>query len=109
MFDIDSNDRIFIKYLSRDSQYLEVATLIQSLNLGTYEVTGGSASKIFIRLNDPLKIEYISKNNYYSNTILKDIEKRGQRADKILEDFFTTTMTDIERWDYIENYFLGKI
>lgn len=27
----------------------------------------------------------------------------------ILEDFFTTTMTDIERWDYIENYFLGKI
>ena len=97
MFDIDSNDRIFIKYLSRDSQYLEVATLIQSLNLGTYEVTGGSASKIFIRLNDPLKIEYISKNNYYSNTILKDIEKRGQRADKILEDFFTTTMTDTER------------
>ena len=33
----------------------------------------------------------------------------GQRADKILEDFFTTTMTDTERWDYIENYFLGKI
>ena len=33
----------------------------------------------------------------------------GQRADRILEDFFTTTMTDTERWDYIENYFLGKI
>lgn len=33
----------------------------------------------------------------------------GQRADKILEDFFTITMTDTERWDYIENYFLGKI
>jgi len=28
---------------------------------------------------------------------------------KILEDFFTTTMTDTEKWDYIENYFLGKI
>lgn len=27
----------------------------------------------------------------------------------ILEDFFNTTMTDTERWDYIGNYFLGKI
>ena len=33
----------------------------------------------------------------------------GQRADKILEDFFNTIMTDTERWDYIENYFIGKI
>ena len=109
MFIINEQNRIFLKYLSKESPYLEVATLIQSLDLGTYEVTGGNASKIFIRLNDPLKIEYIAKNTNYSNKILRSIDKKGQKADQILETFFTTDMTDSERWDYIEDYFLGKI
>ena len=109
MFDINEKNKVFFKYLSKESQYLEVATLIQSLDLGTYEVTGGSASKIFIRLNDPLKIEYIAKNGNYSNKILRNIEKKGQKADQILETFFTTEMNNSERWDYIEDYFLGKI
>lgn len=109
MFDKDKDDKEFIKYLSKDSKYLEVANLIQALELGTFEVIGGSTPKIFIRINEPAKLESLVKSNKYSNSVLSSIEKSGKKADKILEDFFTRELTNTERWDFIEMYFLGRI
>lgn len=109
MFDKDKDEKDFIKFLSRDSKYLEVANLIQALELGTFEVIGGSTPKIFIRINEPAKLESLVKGNRYSNSVLSSIEKSGKRADKILEEFFTQKMNNTERWDFIERYFLGRI
>lgn len=89
MFDKDKDEKDFVKFLSRDSKYLEVANLIQALELGTFEVIGGSTPKIFIRINEPAKLESLVKGNRYSNSVLSSIEKSGKRADKILEEFFT--------------------
>lgn len=108
MFDRNGEENTFIRYIVKDSKIVEVATLLQTLELGSFEVSGGNTPKIFIRLNDPAKLEYLSKSKQYSNSILSNIEKVGKKSDKILEEFFTRQMTDEERWDYIENYFLGR-
>ena len=74
----------------------------------TYEIIGGEEPEIFIRLNDPSKIRGIVMGNiYYSNNYVTKARQKHERDVAILSKFFTELKTDEERWDYIENYFLG--
>jgi hypothetical protein len=84
--------------------------VIEAFSLGSYEVKGGESPEIFIRINDPSKIRSLGNDSSrYSNSILKDIKDRQRRSGKILEKFFTEFNKDETRWDFIEEYFLGKI
>lgn len=75
----------------------------------TYEILGGEEPEIFIRLNDPQKVENIVMGNlYYSNDYVSKAKKKHERDVNILLRFFKDLRTDQERWDYIEDYFLGK-
>lgn len=105
----NSNDLICVKYISKESRYTILSTIIQIFEFGSYEITGGGNSKIFIRINDPIKLITLSCNDKYQNKILSDIEKTGRKADLILESFFTTDMDSKQRWNYIEDYFLGRL
>lgn len=74
----------------------------------TYEIVGGEEPEIFIRLNDPSKIRgIVTENIYYSNSYVTKAREKHKRDIDILSKFFTELNTDEERWDYIENYFLG--
>lgn len=74
----------------------------------TYEIVGGEEPEIFIRLNDPSKIRGIVMGNiYYSNNYVTRARQKHDRDVAILSKFFTELKNDTERWDYIENYFLG--
>lgn len=74
----------------------------------TYEIVGGEEPEIFIRLNDPSKIRGIVMGNiYYSNNYVTKARQKHNRDVNILSRFFTELSNDEERWDYIENYFLG--
>lgn len=74
----------------------------------TYEIVGGEEPEIFIRLNDPNKVRGIVMGNiYYSNNYVTKARQKHNRDVEILSRFFTELTTDEERWDYIENYFLG--
>ena len=74
----------------------------------TYEIVGGEEPEIFIRLNDPSKIRGIVMGNiYYSNNYVTKARQKHNRDVTILSRFFTELSNDEERWDYIENYFLG--
>ena len=75
----------------------------------TYEITGGEQPEIFIRLNDPLKIAGIVNHTIrYSNDYVTRARQKHDRDVKVLNKFFGQLKTDEERWDYIEDYFLGK-
>ena len=63
--------------------------------------------EIFIRINDPVKLSYLA-NGKYSNAILSELAKRQKDATQLVNDFFTADMTSDERWQMIENYFLGR-
>lgn len=44
----------------------------------------------------------------YRNTILADIDKKRNIAQKTVQKFMANTFSDEERWDIIEHYFIGK-
>lgn len=74
----------------------------------TYEIAGGEEPEIFIRLNDPNKIRLIVTGNLkYSNNYVTRAKAKHDRDVSILRKFFEELNDDKDRWDYIEQYFLG--
>lgn len=74
----------------------------------TYEIAGGEEPEIFIRLNDPNKVKGIVMGSiYYSNRYVTKSRQKHSRDIAIMSKFFQDLKTDQERWDYIEDYFLG--
>lgn len=108
----DSGQIEFDKFISPtgDGQgyILRMACLIEAFGLGSYQVEGGKLSEIFIRINDPYKLRRAALDQRYSNSIITEIEKKHDRSGEQMEEFFMLDMTDEERWNHIENYFLGR-
>lgn len=77
------------------------------MNFANYEICGGEKSEVFIRINDPSKIRRLANGNY-KNNVLQAIHARHKRNEKLLNAFFVSEMTDEQRWQVIENYFLGN-
>jgi len=74
----------------------------------SYEILGGEEPEIFIRLNDPQKIKNIVLGNaFYSNNYVNRAKQKHDRDVSVLLRFFNGLNTDKERWDYVEDYFLG--
>ena len=87
----------------------KVLTLLSMFNIIQYDMYGGQNPEIFIRINDPARIKAIAENNIiYQNNIVKKAREKHNRDCEVLEKFITKLNTDEERWDYIEDYFLGK-
>lgn len=86
----------------------EMAELLQTLGLASYEVRGGDNPEIFVRLNDSLKVKGLSEDKDYSNGVLKDLNARHEYSTKVITGFFLTPMSDEDRWDLVEEYFLGN-
>ena len=90
---------------STDSTALKLLSMFDYI---TYEVTGGEEPEIFIRLNDAEKIRRIvMKEIKYSNNYVTKARQKHERDVKILIKFFGNLAADKDRWDYIEQYFLG--
>lgn len=108
----NSQQTVFDKFISpagdREGYILRMACLIEAFNLGSYQVQGGKLSQIFIRINDPYKLRRAALDQRYSNSLITEVEKKHDRAANQMEAFFKSDMTDQERWDYIEDYFLGR-
>nr|WP_257792027.1 helicase-related protein [Anoxybacter fermentans] len=106
------DDMTLCRYLAvkENNLYMTLAYTIEAFSLGSYDVRGGESPEIFIRVNDPSKLRVLStSSNRYSNLILKDIRQRQKRSSEILKKFFTELDDDEMRWDFIEEYFLGRI
>lgn len=105
-----SNSATYTDYLplSSDETSLVALKMLSIFDYITYEVVGGEAPEIFIRLNDPNKIRSIVMGNTpYSNKYVKRAREKHDRDIEVLLHFFNDLTSDIARWDYIENYFLG--
>ena len=74
----------------------------------SYEIRGGEKAEVFIRVNDPQKIEDLVTSGKYTNSVLQNIQKRHRNNEKLLAAFFAADMSDDERWELIEQYFLGN-
>lgn len=81
--------------------------VLEIFGLAGYEVRGGQNLEIFVRINDPLKIRRLSEDRRYQNLQLKEIHRRHKDAEEMMQAFLTKEMTSEQRWDLIEDYFLG--
>lgn len=91
----------------RQPERMRLFALLELLGLATYEAEGGKSTEIFVRINDPDKFHQLACGNY-NNTLLTDINRRHKSAQKIMLYFMQNDFTNEQRWDMIENYFLGR-
>lgn len=107
----DNTNKMSFRFASYDSEYLtnyvRLGSLLEILGLGTYECRGGDKPMIFIRINEPTLISKDAKDNYYKNSLLTNIEKRHKSSSEIFDHFFLHSFENNERWDFIEDFFLG--
>jgi len=107
---LQENETRFTKYLCLKSGYLhrytKIGQLIEILSLGSYSLSGGEQPKIFVRINDPFRLSSEAFSNY-ENAILDDIRTRHERGVDLMREFFGENLSNEERWDFIQDYFLG--
>jgi ATP-dependent DNA helicase RecQ len=107
----DNDKQSANRYLSINElpllNHIRLGSLLEILNLGSFESTGGEDPKIFLRLNDPNRVEKDAKSSTYSNRILESVRKKHEVSCKLFEHFFTHYFSNEKRWDMIEDFFLG--
>ncbi len=86
--------------------YSRLGYFLELFELGTFEIKGGENPMIFIRINDPRRIERDS-TSYYFNSLLQKTLERHYLSNKIFDHFFMNSFTNEDRWDFIEDFFLG--
>lgn len=92
---------------SNTIDYVRLGYFMEMLELGTFEMKGGENPMIFIRINDPSRIYRDSRDPNYSNTLLNKTLERHSLSNQIFDHFFLRTFTNEERWNFIEDFFLG--
>ena len=93
---------------SNSTNYVRLGYFLEMLELGTFEIKGGENPMVFIRINDPLRIERDSYNNNYTNTLLSKTLERHHLSNQIFDHFFLRSFSNDERWDFVEDFFLGS-
>ena len=104
------NGKLCRRYLDNkalDARYA-LAEILEILKLATYVVKGGDNPEIFIRLNDASKVKALASDSKYSNSVLRELNARHEYSSEVIKGFFTKQMADSERWDLVEEYFLGN-
>lgn len=108
----DSAEMEQIKYISADpgknKEVIKLAYIMEMFGLCTYKVIGGEQPQIFIRINDPLKITRLARSKNYENNVIASVERRFQLNVNLMSHFFLNPTPDQQRWQFIEDYFLGK-
>jgi hypothetical protein len=100
--------RFYSKIPNKPVEIMPLLRLLELLGLASYEIRGGEKAEVFIRINDPDKLERLAEGKQYTNQVLQNIRERHRNNVQLLEAFFTSDMNDEERWELIEQYFLGN-
>ncbi len=94
-------------YCDAKDKFVKLAEFLNSLGIADYQRQGGDQPAIFVRINNPYYLNMLIRNRNYENDILNNIYEKYRFSERIFTYFFTTKMTDEQRWDFIEAYFLG--
>lgn len=89
--------------------HVKCAYFLEALDLANYEFSGGNNPQTFVRINDVRHLRQTVNDENYKNVLWLNVKDRHKRSMALLNYFFTKEMSDSERWDFIERYFLGKV
>ena len=102
-----SASRFFSNEYDNAITYSRLGSLMELVGMGTFECQGGDSPMIFVRLNDPERIRRDSENPSFKNELLARTAKRHEISCEIFDHFFTSAFSSEQRWNYIEDFFLG--
>ncbi|RCW36791.1 DEAD/DEAH box helicase [Marinilabilia salmonicolor] len=88
--------------------YVRLGYFLEILDLGTFEIKGGENPMLYVRINDPQRVEKDANNAGYANTLLSKTLERHYLSNQIFDHFFLRSFTNEERWNFIEDFFLGS-
>lgn len=90
-------------------KFSKILNLLSMFNLVQYDMYGGENAEIFIRINEPERIRAIAMGDVsYTNKIVEKAAQKHKRDVLIMKKFIMDLKTDEERWNFIEEYFLGR-
>lgn len=85
------------------------AQILELLGLADYSIVSGERPEFFIRVNNINAISAIVHSENYQSPMVQRIAQRHNDGVLIMRHFFENLETDQERWDYIEDYFNGRL
>ncbi len=111
LFDgVNANAKQFTGFIPADmdkaKEKIKMIYLLEIFELSTYEISGGEAPQLMVRINDPKKLNSLSKLRN-ENKVVTEIERKHKDSMEIMTYFFQNNMSNEQRWQYIEDYFLG--
>lgn len=84
--------------------------VLESMDVLTFDMVGGADSELYIYINQILSLEMIHKKpKKYQNGILDRVRDRHIISSCMLTFLYESDFTSPQIWDYLEDYFLGKI
>lgn len=101
------HDITLCTYCDAHDPIVRLCECLNSLGIADYQRLGGEQPAIFVRINNPIYLNSLARKPYYKNALLEEIYEKYQLSEKIFTYFFSTPMSDKQRWDFIEAYFLG--
>ena len=88
-------------------ELMPLLRVMELLGLASYEILGSEKAEVFIRVNDPRKLQALAEGSY-KNQVLQQISQRHRHNEQLLGAFFAAPLDDAQRWELIEQYFLGN-
>jgi hypothetical protein len=88
--------------------FVRIGHIIEILDLGPFEMRGGDNPMIFIRVNSPERVRRDCFSNNYQNILYDKTKDKHEISSELMSHFFTRYFTNEERWDFIEDFFLGS-
>ncbi len=103
----NKGDRLLF-YCTPFSDLNMLLNLLSMLDCLSFSVEGGGTPCVFIRFNDPDRLNRLASGEEYRNFILDANEQIFQEQIELFTFFFGTNgLTDEQRWNFVEDYFTG--
>lgn len=87
------------------TETMDMAYILQILGLGSFSISGGAMPYVNILVNSPEKLYQPG----YKNNLLSQMKKRDEEEFKLMNRLIYERENSSERWDLIEDYFLGRV
>lgn len=94
----------------RTQEYNVILGILESMGVLTFEMLGGANSQLYIYINQVQALKNIlNAPNRYNNRLLNTVAERHLISVKMLTYLYEGNFSSEERWNLLEDYFLGII
>ena len=94
----------------RTQEYSVILGILESIGVLTFEMIGGANSQLYIYINQIQALKNIlNAPHRYNNRLLDTVAERHLISVKMLTYLYEGDFSSEERWNLLEDYFLGSI